>query len=265
MIGSAMQNYIDGRLGDKRSGPVPMSELKDVIEYVVENAQQSGDRLIVFDDFLAAALDARWSSTAGSGTGNEVLTTVANGLNGLATLKTASDDGTHAANGTTLTMDQLNFKASQGGLAIEARLKVDAITAVAIFVGFTDVISSTVELPIFLNAADIDSDATDAAGVIFDTDGTTAEWAHGGVKAGTDTVPAYNDGAPVADTFVTVRVEIDETGAVQGFIDGVAIGDKVQNAITTSVAITPAIVVANRSAAQRVLTIDYIKVEAIRG
>lgn len=205
-----------------------------------------------------------WSTTAGAGTGNAGAVTVANSLNGEVTIKSASDDGTHAQNGSMFTGINLGWKANQGGLAVEARLKVDAITAVAIFVGFTDTISTTVELPIFLNAADLDSDATDACGIIFDTDGTTAQWCHGGVKAGTDTTPAYSGTAPAADTYVILRVEVSAAGAVQGFVNGTAIGAAVANAVTVTTALTPCITVSNRGAAQRVLTVDYIKVEQNR-
>ena len=46
------------------------------------------------------------------------------------TIKSASDDGTHAQNNSMLTGINLGYKANKGGLAIEARLKIDAITDV---------------------------------------------------------------------------------------------------------------------------------------
>jgi hypothetical protein len=229
-----------------------------------------GTKFTLFDDFYGtwAIGDAgpadTWSTTAGSGTGNQVATTVAASLGGTVTLKSASDDGANGANSSTFTGINLGFKANSGGLAMEVRVKLDAITAAALFVGFTDTISTTVELPIFLNGVDIDSDATDACGIIFDTDGTTAQWCHGGVKNNTDTAPAYSGTAPVADTYVILRVEVSAAGAVQGFVNGVAIGNPVANAVTATTALTPAIVVSNRGAAQRIATIDYIKVEQNR-
>ena len=230
----------------------------------------STGKFVLFDDFFGtwAIGDAgpadTWSSTAGSGTATEVATTVANSLNGAITMKSSTDDGANAANSTMLTGINLGWKANQGGLMMEARLKVDAVTAVALFIGFTDTISTTVELPIFLTTTAIDSDATDACGVAFDTDGTTDQWFHGGVKAGTDTTPAYSGSLPAADTYVVVRVEVSSTGAVQGFIDGKAIGDPVAAAVTATTALTPCIVVSSRSAAARILTIDYIWVQQNR-
>jgi hypothetical protein len=132
------------------------------------------------------------------------------------------------------------------------------------FAGFTDVLGSTVEAPIFLVTTAIDSDATDACGIAFDTDGTTDEFFHGGVKAGTDTAPDYSGSAPVAATYVTLRVEVSAAGAVQGFVNDVAIGPPVANAVTVTVALVPIIFVANRGAAARNVLVDYIHVQANR-
>lgn len=221
-------------------------------------------KFTLFEDFFGtwAIGDAgpadTWSSTAGNGTSNQVATTVAGSVNGTITLKSASDDGAITANATTFTAINTSFKANQGGLVMEARLKLNDVSEAVLFVGFTDTISTTIELPIFLVAADIDSDAADACGVGYDVDGTTKQFFHGGVKAGTDTVPAYSGGAPLDDTYFTVRVEVSAAGAVTGYIDGVAIGTAVANAVTATVALTPAIIVANRSANQVIATVDYI-------
>lgn len=222
------------------------------------------DKFVLFEDFFGtwAIGDAgpadTFSTTAGSGTGNQVATTIAASLNGLVTLKSASDDGAHGANCSTLTGINLGWKANQGGLSMGARLKLSDVSEAVLFVGFTDTISTTVELPIFLATVNIDSDATDACGVGYDVDGTTKQFYHGGVKNNTDTVPAYSGSAPVDDTYFTVRVEVSTDGSVQGFINDVAIGPAVPSAVTATVALTPAIVVGNRSANQVVATIDYI-------
>jgi hypothetical protein len=236
----------------------------------VDFRMEQNYKAFLFEDFHGTWLisDAGpadlWSTTAGAGTANAGAVTVAASLNGEVTLKSASDDGTNAQNSSTFTSIGLAYKANQGGLAMEARVKIDAITAVALFIGFTDTISTTVELPIFLATADIDSDATNACGVGFDTDGTTAQFFHGGVKADVDTVPAYSGTAPVADTYFIVRVEVSAAGAVRGFINGTAIGAAVANAVTITTALTPMIVISNRGAAQRVMTIDWIKTEQNR-
>lgn len=233
------------------------------------NTLDNSVKFTLFEDFFGtwAIGDAgpadTWVTTAGAGTGNQVATTIAASLNGEVTLKSASDDGTHAQNMSVINGIGLAWKANSGGLAIEARVKLDAITDVYLFVGFTDVAATTVEAPIFMNAADLDSDATDAFGVIFDTDATNDFWTVGGVANGTDVTPVVSALAPTAATYVVVRVECSAAGVVEGFINGVSIGS-VAAGVTVTTALTPAIVVGNRGAAQRVATIDYIKAEQNR-
>lgn len=237
---------------------------------VAQFVTPSTAKFTLYEDFFGtwAIGDAgpadTWSTTAGSGTATEVATTVANSLNGTVTLKSASDDGAHSANCSTFTGINLGWKANQGGLVMEARLKLSDVSEAVMFVGFTDTISTTVELPIFLVTTAIDSDATDACGVGYDIDGTTVQFFHGGVKNGTDTTPAYSGSAPLDDTYFVVRVEVDTSGAVQGFINGKAIGAPVAAAVTATVALTPAIIVGNRSANQVTATIDYVWVQQNR-
>ncbi len=227
-------------------------------------ALDPGRKLTFMEDFIAP-ISTKWSTAgAGSGSGNQVLTIVANGIGGEATMESASDDGTHAANLTCLSFDALSFKASQGNLVIEARLKVDDIANGAyIFVGFDDTIDTTSKAPLFFTADAIDSDSTDAAGVLYDFDSTTDKWAVGGVKNTTDTSPIFAASVPVVNTYATVRVEINSDGVVTGYIDGTLIGS-VAAAITTTVALTPYIAVGNRSANQVIMTLDYVYVQQDR-
>lgn len=215
-----------------------------------------------FTDFLGDALEDELLAGVGSGTGNAVAISI--GQYGRAEIKTSSADAAIGANGSSLGLGALNWRADQGGLMMETRIQVDNIAAVMFFIGFTDTLGSTVEAPIFLNAADIDSDATNACGVIFDTDGTTAQWCHGGVKADVDTAPAYNGAEPVAATWYKVRVEVSAAGSVQGFVDDVAIGQPVANAVTITTPLVPQIFVANRGAAARNVLVDYLYVQGNR-
>lgn len=223
-------------------------------------------RVTFLDDFLANAIEGRISSTAGAGANTAAATVVANSVNGEVTLKSSDASGTHAQNCSTLSLDHTNFRASNGGMAMEARLKIDVVTNAVLFVGFTDTISSTVELPVYKASGsdDLDSDATNACGVGFDTQGTTDQWWQGGVKADTDTAATHSGTAPAADTYVVIRVEVSSAGAVQGFIDGTSIGTAVANAVTTSTMLTPIIVIGNRTTSQRVCTIDYFFAEQTR-
>jgi hypothetical protein len=240
---------------------VPAEDVKTV---------DASQKFRLFDDFYGtwAIGDAgpadTWSATAGNGAGTQTATTVANSVNGEITLKSSSADGAFTANAVALTGLSLGFKANQGGLSLQTKIKLSDISEAYLFVGFTDAISTTLEQPIFLNTTAIDSDAANACGVLYDVDGTTKQWCQGGVKADADTTPVYSGTAPVDDTYVTVRVEVSAAGAVQGFINGTAIGAAVANAVTITTALTPAIIVANRSANQVVATLDYIDVQQNR-
>lgn len=236
------------------------------------NTLDKSVKSVLFEDFHGtwAIGDAgpadNWSTTAGSGANTELATTVAAALNGAVTMKSSTADGANSANNTAFTSIGLAYKANQGGLAIETRVKIDDIVEAYLFVGFTDVISTTVESPItFTDGTDtLIADANDACGIVFTGDSTTQEFAHGGVKATTPTAGAFSGSAPVNDTYVILRVEVSATGGVRGFVNGTAIGAEIANAVTATTALTPAIIVGNTAAAQTIATVDYVKVEQNR-
>ena len=182
------------------------------------------------------------------------------------TLTSSTADGNNAANTSTLTFDTLDWRADSGGLVMETRLQISDVSETALFVGFTDVISTTVELPVFKTsgANTLDSDADDACGVGFDVDGTTDQFWHGGVDSTVDTAATHSGSAPSDNTYVTIRVEVSSAGAVQGFINNTSIGTATASAVTPTVALTPCIMISNRSGNQTVATIDYLWVQANR-
>jgi len=234
---------------------IPVAELRTV---------DPSQKVTMFTDFNGDLIDGTTELLEGEGSGTGNAVALVAGQGGKLSITTASDDGNHAANGSSIGGAKLNWRADSGGLVAECRLQIDDITDAMIFFGFTDTIPSTLEAPIFLNAAAIDSDAANACGIVYDVDGTTEQWCHGGVKANTDTTPAYSGSAPVNATDVILRVEVSALGAVRGFINGVAIGVAVANAITITTPVTPVIFVANRGAAARVVLVDYLWVQADR-
>lgn len=237
-----------------RLAGVPNAEMQSV---------DPSQKVTYYDDFLGDTLRDEQAVTEGSGTGNAVA--ISAGQGGRLSITTASDDGAITANASAWELGALDWRADQGGLAMEVRLQIDDISEAYVFVGFTDVLpSGTLEAPIFLNAAAIDSDAANACGVLYDVDGTTEQWAHGGVKANTDTTPAYSGSAPTEGAYETIRVEISAAGAVRGYIDGTAIGDAVADAVTITTPLCPVIVVANRSANAVVVLADYVWIQADR-
>lgn len=220
-------------------------------------------KVTYFDDFLGDLLRDEGGIKNGSGTGNAVA--ISAGQGGRLSILTASDDGTVAANSSAYQYGALDWRADSGGLVMEARIQCDDISEAYIFIGFTDVLpTTTLELPIFLVTTAIDSDAANACGVCYDVDGTTEEWFHGGVKANTDTTPAYSGAAPTQDSYSIVRVEVSALGAVRGFIDGAAIGDAVDAAVTITTPLVPVIIVSNRSANAVTCLVDYVWIQADR-
>jgi len=236
------------------------------------NAIQTDARAVLFEDFLGTwtrteTLNAdNWLSTKGSGVNTEEATTVSNSLAGEVTIKSSTANAGTNANASNITGATLGYKADQGGLIIEARLKIDDIVEAYIFVGFTDVLGSTVEHPIDFTdgTTTLISDANNACGIVFSGDSSTLEWCHGGVKATSDTTAAFSGSAPVNNTYVVLRVEVSATGGVRGFINGTAIGAEVANAVTATVALTPAVVVSNTTTAATIMTLDYIQVQMNR-
>ncbi len=249
---------IDAAGGNFRVNGLPVYPSVDGL-----NSVGYADKVSWFTDFLGDQVPDEMSLKAGSGTGNAVA--ISAGLGGRLSIKSASDDGAITANASAAELTGLDWRADQGGLVMETRIQCDDISEAYIFIGFTDASqASTLEEPLFLTTTAIDSTATDACGVLYDVDGTTKQWLHGGVKNGTDTTPAYSGAAPVQATYETIRVEVSAAGAVQGFINGVAIGAPVADAVTITVPLLPIIVVANRSANAVTCLADYLFVQGDR-
>lgn len=220
-------------------------------------------KIIYFNDFLGDLLSDELQIDLGTGTGNAVA--LSPGAGGRVSLASASDDGAHAANFSAIALGALDWRADQGGLAIEAQIQIDDISEAYCFIGFTDTLpGTTLEAPIFLNGAAVDSDAANACGALYDVDGTTEQWCHAGVKANTDTDPRYAGAAPVQDTYEIIRVEVSEEGTVQAFLNGVPFGAPIGSAVTVTTPLCPVIIIGNRSANQVTALVDYILVEANR-
>lgn len=217
------------------------------------------------DDFIGDVLRSEWNVVEGADntTSDAVVT---NGLYGELVLTTGdSATVTYAGNGIQITQGAFyNWKAANGGLRIEGRVKLSAITTVAFFFGFTDL--GTFEGPIeSAGSGDtLTTNATDAVGFMFDTRMSTDNIWLTGVKADTDATAQNTGVAFVADTYMVLAVEVDSSGTATFFINGARVGTKMSNAITTSVALTPTVAAASLTTATRTVTVDYIQIEQHR-
>lgn len=227
-------------------------------------------RVALFDDFLGDAIQAPlWGNATKGSDGGTVDFAHLTGVNGL--LKGTTGAGattTMAVNGIQL-HSALQWKADQSALprklVFQTRVKLSAITGISLFCGFTDQIAA-LEAP-FESAASADtvtSNATDAVGFLFDTDMATDNIWLCGVKNNTDAALQNSGLAFAADTFKTLRVEVDANEIATFFIDGVQVGTAMTGALTKTVALTPVISAFSQGAASRDVTLDYIHCAADR-
>jgi hypothetical protein len=170
----------------------------------------------------------------------------------------------------------LDWKANQGHVAVEARVKMSKIANIAVFFGFTDQVAA-LEMPI--NSAGgshtITTNATDGCGFLFDTsDSGTDQWLLVGVANDTDATvqaninTATSAGAaivPVADTYEVLRVQLATDGSATFYRNGTQVGTRMAGAVTATVALTPVIAAFNRTTSGAgTITADYVAIMGAR-
>lgn len=226
----------------------------------------SPSRCVLFDDFLGDVVADQWNFTEGtdSGTSDGAISAQQNG----AFLLTPGDSaGTVAADGAQLN-SELNWKANSAQpnrLVFEARVKLASIAQCSCFVGFTD--TKSLEQPIqSAGSGDtITTNATDAVGFMFDVGMNNDNWYLVGVANDVDATVQDSGVAVAADTWATLRVEIDASGVAYFFINGNPVGSAMSGAVRTTIALTPVFIVRPTAAvAGKTMTIDYCHVAGDR-
>ncbi len=149
---------------------------------------------------------------------------------------------------------------------MEAKVKISQITTVNVCVGFVDAYTNTDNrVALEMNAAALTdcANTADAAGMVFDTNATTAVWYCAAVNNTAEGTPVAALGAlaPVADTYFKVRVQTDTLGNVTFYYNGAPVG-YLPSAIAyaTTNLLTPYIGFIARSTAAQVCTISRITV-----
>ncbi len=205
------------------------------------------DKVVFYDDFLGDALDARWAPSGDNG-GTEAITV---GTGGTVTLTTGGTDHDRS-----ILAHELNWYANKA-CVIEARIKVNAITAVAINMGFSDAKTEANDLiPFMISVTTVTDTASNAVCFVFDTDADSDVWYMCNTIANTQTGTSTAI-APVADTYETFRVELDILGNATFYRNGIAVGYKAL-AVTITTALTPIFAVIEHGTSARVLTVDYV-------
>lgn len=217
----------------------------------------SPSKVVLFDDFLGDVLADQWNPVETDVDGAQAV--LAGGIGGVLRITSGNDDGNVVVlpdlSGVT---SYLNWQAVNGGLELQARIKMSRITLAYLFVGFTDLI--TVEAPVYAaGAADtITTDASDAVGFMFDTGMATDTFHLVGVAGNTDATLQTITNAPVADDYMTLRIEVTAAGVATFFINGVQVGTSMTGAVTAATDLTPCIYVSNTDGTAAVnLDVDY--------
>lgn len=225
----------------------------------------SPSTVALYDDFLGDLIADEWNAVEGSDS-DATQAVLASGIGGVLRLTSGNDDanGTQATDASGVT-SYLNWQASNGGLRMQARIKVSRITDAYIFVGFTDVI--TAELPVIsASSADtLTSNASDGCGFMFDTNMATDNWWLVGVANNTDATAQDVGAAPVAADYETLAVEVDSSGVATFYRNGVQVGTAMTGAVTAATDLTPCVYVSNADGTSAVtLDVDYINVSMNR-
>lgn len=225
--------------------------------------------VVQFDDFVgggeaySTTIIDGWRSR--KGTTNAVDFTVTNAIEGTVVGTIGDTTASMAVSGVQLDSG-LCWKANQGDLVFETRVKVSQITTIALFFGFTDQVGA-LEMPIqsAASANTITTNATDGVGFMFDTSMSTDNIWLVGVANNVDATAQNAGQALVADTYIVLRIELSSAGVATFYIDGTAVGTTMTGAVTATVALTPVIAGFNRTTTGTpTITADYLYVSANR-
>lgn len=207
------------------------------------------EKVTFVDDFLVDPSENDW--VEGESNGGTIAYAAANGGTITLTTGATTEDNAELGHG-------IQWSAAKNAV-IETRLKVDDITTVGICAGFSDAVEEGDDKMAFeISGTTIVDRATNGACWVFDTDADNDYWHYCNTKAGTQAGTAHGTTAPVNDTYVVLRVELDSDGGATFYYNGDAVGYKA-SAVTAATLLTPYIAVIARTTAARVVTADYVK------
>lgn len=224
-------------------------------------------RFELFDDFVYQTIpesDTPWVLNAGSDD-LAIDPAISSAECGVLRLTTGDGDGSTAVDASQV-ICAIPVQADSTELVFEARLKLTAITNVAVNVGLTDVTS--LEEPFTIGASDtITSNASDAACFTFDTGADTDEWFMCAVDSDTDdTANATTGTAPTAGTYQIFRIEVDSDGAtIRFYIDGTLEGTFSGDAgVSPDANLYATVVACGDGTASKTVDVDYLYVSHVR-
>ena len=227
----------------------------------------------VFDDFLAAALDAtnNWIVFKGTEVAAAVATTVTapEGQVTMVNAAAGANEDKTVLSGILLAKGAL---ISLGKTVFETRVSFSAVTGCSWGFGLGDVLANATEVANYtVNSGTVADDAgiANAVSFVFDTDATaTDKWQFASTNASTVGNAGAEEAAatgPVANTYTTLRIEVDASGDARFYINGALVLSRATAVATTSLLI-PYIWGDSAVDAQTSVTvaIDYIKFQGAR-
>jgi hypothetical protein len=265
----ALDKTIQTSIHGRRLGLTKDGNLVSDGEILAVRGDKPTQRVVFYDDFLGDAIDTRYNFQEGTDSATSDFLILADQVNGRARIITGDAAGVdYASNGAQVDLGSLNWRVSNGGLCMECTLQADAITNLAIFVGFTDQ-RAALEMPWTLSGTTFTSNQTDGAGFLFDTAATTDTWRCVAVKADVDKTSIDTANAWAAATDIKLRVEFvinpSDTTKYDAvfYINDVKQG-VISDAITPSVKLTPVIAAFSRTTAVRNIDVDMLDVRQDR-
>lgn len=246
------------RFGLSRTGHL----IEDGRKIMAASWMERGARAADFDHFIGPVLDANhWLVYKGSdgGAAYPVINVQKGGV--CRAVAGAGAGASMAVNGSQLN-GSLNFEADQGFLEMSGSLKLSAITTSCVYIGLTDQ-SAALEMPFTLAGGTLTSNATDAAGFLFDTSATLATWKALSVANDVDGTVTDTGVAPATTAFDHFSLDLNAAGDCNFYLNGKLVA-------TQAVAVTPTIplciVVAafRRAASALSVDIDYLQAAADR-
>lgn len=211
----------------------------------------------LYDDFLGDVLADQWNGRVGSDP-QCVTPTINVQAQGIVRLTSGNDAAASmSVNGCQLE-SVTNWRASTGNLMFECRLALSSAADVCVYIGFTDQ-AAALEMPFTYSGTTLTSNATNAVGVLYDTDATTDNWKLVGVAADVDATVQDAGTAPAGGgTNETWRVELTTGGVASFFRNGVAVGTAMSGAVTASTLLTPVVAIFSRTTASKIADVDYV-------
>ena len=142
---------------------------------------------------------------------------------------------------------------------MEFKFRIDVITNVAIFAGFSETASEASGLlPFGIVTATLTDTASNGAGFLFDTRQTASYFNIVNTNGNTEAFTQLDsDKVPVAATDLTLRVEINTAGDAVYYWNGNAVGIKLL-AVSTTTPLIPFFGIRNNSASAHVATLRRV-------